>query len=70
MTIWDLLLQFVLSGVMVGSIYALIALGFNIVFNALGRSTGRVCDARRHDRGRVHEGGAAAGPRLRRRRRQ
>jgi branched-chain amino acid transport system permease protein len=30
----DLLLQFVLSGVMVGSIYALIALGFTIVFNA------------------------------------
>lgn len=34
MTIWDLLLQFVLSGLMVGSIYALIALGFNVVFNA------------------------------------
>ena len=30
----DLLLQFVLSGLMVGSIYALIALGFNMVFNA------------------------------------
>jgi branched-chain amino acid transport system permease protein len=30
----DLLLQFVLSGLMVGSIYALIALGFNTVFNA------------------------------------
>jgi branched-chain amino acid transport system permease protein len=34
MTFSDLLLQFVLSGVMVGSIYALIALGFTIVFNA------------------------------------
>jgi branched-chain amino acid transport system permease protein len=34
MTSWDLLLQFVLSGLMVGSIYALIALGFNTVFNA------------------------------------
>lgn len=34
MTGWDLLLQSVLSGLMVGSIYALIALGFNIVFNA------------------------------------
>jgi len=28
------ILQFVISGIMVGSIYALIALGFNIVFNA------------------------------------
>jgi hypothetical protein len=27
----DMLLQFVLSGLMVGSIYALIALGFNIL---------------------------------------
>jgi branched-chain amino acid transport system permease protein len=34
MTFSDLFLQFVLSGVMVGSIYALIALGFTIVFNA------------------------------------
>lgn len=30
----EMLLQFVLSGLMVGSIYALIALGFNVVFNA------------------------------------
>src|SRR5687768_5422365 len=30
----DVLLQLVLSGLMVGSIYALIALGFNTVFNA------------------------------------
>jgi branched-chain amino acid transport system permease protein len=34
MTTADLLLQFVLSGVMVGSIYALIALGFNVVYHA------------------------------------
>jgi len=34
MTGWDLLLQLVLSGLMVGSIYALIARGFNVVFNA------------------------------------
>ena len=34
MTASELLLQFVLSGLMVGSIYALIALGFNTVFNA------------------------------------
>ncbi|MBI2015179.1 MAG: branched-chain amino acid ABC transporter permease [Candidatus Rokubacteria bacterium] len=34
MTFTDQLLQFVLSGVMVGSIYALIALGFTMVFNA------------------------------------
>jgi branched-chain amino acid transport system permease protein len=34
MSVGDQLLQFVLSGVMVGSIYALIALGFTMVFNA------------------------------------
>jgi branched-subunit amino acid ABC-type transport system permease component len=35
----DLLLKFVLSGLMVGSIDALIALRFKSVFNAPGRST-------------------------------
>lgn len=34
MTTTDLLLQFVFSGLMVGSIYALIALGFTIVYTA------------------------------------
>ncbi len=34
MTKFDLLLQFVFSGLMVGSIYALIALGFTIVYTA------------------------------------
>ena len=30
------LLQFLFSGLMVGAIYGLVALGFNIVFNATG----------------------------------
>ena len=34
MTTLDLVLQLVFSGLMVGNIYALIALGFNTVFNA------------------------------------
>jgi branched-chain amino acid transport system permease protein len=36
MGLFSQLVQFLLSGLMTGSIYALVALGFNIVFNATG----------------------------------
>lgn len=36
MTLFDLILQFVISGLSVGCTYALIAMGFNAVFNATG----------------------------------
>lgn len=36
MTFYDLFIQFVISGLTVGCTYALIALGFNAVFNATG----------------------------------
>jgi branched-chain amino acid transport system permease protein len=36
LTLFDLILQFVLSGLSVGSTYALIAIGFNMVYNATG----------------------------------
>jgi len=46
------LLQFLFSGLMVGAIYGLVALGLNIVFNATGdvNRPGRVRHARRHAR--------------------
>jgi len=36
LTLFDLILQFVISGLSVGSTYALIAIGFNAVYNATG----------------------------------
>lgn len=36
MTLFDLILQFVISGLSVGSTYALIAIGFSAVYNATG----------------------------------
>lgn len=36
MTLWSQTLQFVISGLSIGAVYALIALGFSIIYNATG----------------------------------
>ena len=33
---FDLILQYIFSGITIGSIYAIVAIGYNIIYNTIG----------------------------------